>query len=148
MAPPSDQVTKCQRVLPFGASCPSLNPTVWLDPCSRRSRKTLKFAASNWMTAAVSLACATVSAPNRRRKDIVRSIKSWRIESIASPANEPSEFLTDAGLVLYTTAVFPCVPGYGAPASPRFEHPANIDVAGHADKAFASRLPNASACIS
>src|SRR2546428_10305204 len=72
MAPPSDQVTKCQRVLPFGASCPSLNPTVWLDPCSRRSRKTLKFAASNWMTAAVSLACATVSAPNRSRKDIVR----------------------------------------------------------------------------
>src|SRR6266568_3069502 len=119
MAPPSDQETKCQRVLPFGATCGSLSPTVWLDPSSSRSRKTLKLAPSNWMTAAESLARTTVSEPNRSRKDIVRSVLS-------------------------------CVPGYGSPASPRFEQPRNIEVAGQKfeDAADASRLPKASAWIS
>src|SRR5213594_2276744 len=111
IAKPSDQLTKCQRVRPFGATWLSLKAIVWLDPASRRSRKTLKFDASNWMTAAVSLARATVNEPNRSRNVMVWSGTSWRIESIATPANEPSEFLSEAGLVRYTNAVLPVVPG-------------------------------------
>src|SRR2546428_3986035 len=150
IAPPSDQLTKCQRVRPFGATWLSLKPTVWLEPSSSRSRKTLKLAPSNWMTAAESLARTTVSEPNRSRKDIVRSVMSWRIESTATPANEPSKFFSAAGLVRNTNAVLPCVPGYGSPASPRFEQPRNIEVAGQKfeDAADASRLPKASAWIS
>src|SRR5213083_1926780 len=81
------------------------------------------------MTAAESLARATVSEPNRSRKDIVRSVMSWRIESTATPANAPSKFFSAAGLVRNTNAVFACVPGYRSPASPRFEQPRNIEVA-------------------
>src|SRR6266480_254394 len=99
IAKPSDQLTKCQRVRPFGAIWLSLKLSVWLDPCSSKSRKTLKGKPSNCTTAPVSLARATVNAPNRSRKDIVRSVTSWRIESIATPANEPSKFLSEAGFV-------------------------------------------------
>src|SRR5206468_10751259 len=100
------------------------------------------------MVAAVSLARTTVSEPNRSRNDISRSGMSCWKESTAMPANDPSAFLSEAGLVRKRKALLLWVPGYGSPASPRLEHPRNIDVVGQEfPEAEASRLPNPSACI-
>src|ERR1051326_6237084 len=145
-APPSDHDAKLKRLRPSPESCGPTNAIVWLQPSSARSVKAGYVSPSNWILGRGWLPRTPQSPPKRSRKDIVRSVTSWRMESTPKPANVWSAFLSAAGVVRNTRAVLALGPAYRSAASPRLEQPANDGTPQKfPDTGCASRLPNASA---